>query len=131
MQREVADHLGIDRTTYIHYEENERDYYPIQHMEKLADLYDVPVTELLDEYNLFLYGNQGRKIRTQRTSLGMIREQYAKALGELIRLGGWGHLLDHAGSAYDMGREAIRTALTEEDLKKSPSVRLLLIRKLS
>jgi N-acetylglucosamine kinase-like BadF-type ATPase len=41
---------------------------------------------------------------------------------QLMRLGGWGHLLDHAGSAYDMGREAIRTALTEEDLKKSPSV---------
>jgi DNA-binding transcriptional regulator YiaG len=50
-------------------------------MEKLADLYDVPVTELLDEYNLFLYGNQGQKIRTQRISLGMTREQYAKALG--------------------------------------------------
>lgn len=81
LQREVADHLGIDRTTYIHYEENERDYYPIQHMEKLADLYDVPVTELLDEYNMFLYGNQGQKIRTQRISLGMTREQYAKALG--------------------------------------------------
>lgn len=65
MQREVADRLGIHRSTYIHYEEDERDYYPIQHMEKLADLYGVPVTELLDEYNLFLYGNQGRKNRVR------------------------------------------------------------------
>ena len=39
-----------------------------------------------------------------------------------IRLGGWGHLLDRAGSAYDIGREAIRVALAEEDRKETPSI---------
>ncbi|MBO5755617.1 MAG: XRE family transcriptional regulator [Clostridia bacterium] len=38
------------------------------------------------------------------------------------RLGGWGYLLDQAGSAYDMGREAIRVALDEEDRGVSHSV---------
>lgn len=43
------------------------------------------------------------------------------------RLGGWGYLLDRAGSAYDMGREAIRVALAEEDRgeESSPLARLL------
>ena len=38
------------------------------------------------------------------------------------RLGGWGHLLDNAGSAFDIGREAIRTALSEEDMAQKRSV---------
>lgn len=38
------------------------------------------------------------------------------------RLGGWGHLLDNAGSAFDIGREAIRTALYEEDMAQKRSV---------
>lgn len=32
------------------------------------------------------------------------------------RLGGWGYLLDRAGSAYDIGADALRAALREEDL---------------
>ena len=37
------------------------------------------------------------------------------------RLGGWGHLFDSAGSAYDIGRDAVRLALAEEDAKRPPS----------
>ena len=46
---------------------------------------------------------------------------FVKDGDEYRRIGGWGYLLDNAGSAYDIGREAIRTALYEEDMKKSPS----------
>ncbi len=38
------------------------------------------------------------------------------------RLGGWGYLLDGAGSAYDIGRDAIREALREEDMKENHSL---------
>lgn len=38
------------------------------------------------------------------------------------RLGGWGYLLDSAGSAYDIGRDAIRQALKEEERLEKPSV---------
>ena len=41
---------------------------------------------------------------------------------EYRRLGGWGYLLDRAGSAYDIGRDAVRQALGEEDAKKPPSL---------
>lgn len=38
------------------------------------------------------------------------------------RLGGWGYLLDGAGSAYDIGRDALREALRQEDMKEAPSL---------
>ncbi len=38
------------------------------------------------------------------------------------RLGGWGYLLDDAGSAYDIGRDALRVALREDDMKEEPSL---------
>ena len=81
MQKEVAEQIGIDRNTYIHYEEYGRDYYPIEHMEKLAGLYGVPVEDLLDEYNLFLYKGQGEQIQKIRQSLGLTQKQYAERLG--------------------------------------------------
>ena len=37
------------------------------------------------------------------------------------RIGGWGYLLDSAGSAYDIGRAALQEVLREEDLGTEPS----------
>ena len=37
-QRDVADYAGIDRSTYVHYEEYGKDLYPPEHMEKIAQL---------------------------------------------------------------------------------------------
>jgi len=41
---------------------------------------------------------------------------------ERYRLGGWGYLLDQAGSAYDVGKDALRCALAVEDGLREPSV---------
>lgn len=41
---------------------------------------------------------------------------------EYERIGGWGYLFDSAGSAYDIGRDAIRQALLEEDERREPSL---------
>jgi len=79
LQREIADYIGVDRSTYIHYEEYGRDYYPLEHMEKLAALYGVPVTELLDDFNMFLYNDQGKQIREKRLALGMTQSEYRYA----------------------------------------------------
>ena len=73
--------LDIDRGTYSRYETDENDYYPIEHMDKLAVIYDIPVAELLDNYNLFLYHNQGKQIRAMRLALGLSQSAYAKILG--------------------------------------------------
>lgn len=81
LQIEVADKIGISRSTYIHYEEPEHDYYPINHMEKLSTLYCVPVTDLLDEYNTFLYHDQGKQIQAMRRALNMTQCEYSHKLG--------------------------------------------------
>ena len=54
-QRDAADYAGIDRSTYIHYEEAGQDFYPKEHMEKLAELFEVPLENLLDDYKAALW----------------------------------------------------------------------------
>jgi len=40
---------------------------------------------------------------------------YARCKGEEFRIGGWGHLLDDGGSAYQVGRDGMREALRALD----------------
>ena len=80
-QRDVADYAGMDRSTYSGYEEFVRDYYPIDKMLKISELFSVPVTELLDEYNLFLYKNQGEQIKKMREARNMTQREFARRLG--------------------------------------------------
>ena len=80
-QRDAADYAGIDRSTYIHYEETGRDFYPKEHMEKLAELFEVPLEDLLDDYNLFLLRGQGAQIKAIRQRLGLTQKVYAAQLG--------------------------------------------------
>lgn len=80
-QRDVADYAGINRSTYIHYEEAGRDFYPKEHMERLAELFEVPLEDLLDDYNLFLLRGQGTQIKAIRQRLGLTQKAYAAQLG--------------------------------------------------
>ena len=80
-QRDVADYAGIDRSTYSGYEEFVRDYYPIEKMLKIAELFSIPVTKLLDGYNLFLYNGQGEQIRKMREARNMTQKEFAHRLG--------------------------------------------------
>lgn len=66
LQKDVADYTGIYCKTYCRYETGGVDYYPIEVMQKIAGLFSVPVTELLDDYSLFLYYGQGQQIRAMR-----------------------------------------------------------------
>ena len=88
-QRDVADYAGIDRSTYVHYEEYGKDLYPPEHMEKIAQLFEVPVDTLLDDYNLFLRNGQGNQIKAIRMKLGLTQRQYADKLG--VSLGNLKH----------------------------------------
>lgn len=81
LQREVAEYTGIDRTTYIHYESKELDYYPVDKLKKIAELFDIDVTNLLDDYNRFIYDGQGWKIRKIRKSMGMTQNEFGKQMG--------------------------------------------------
>ena len=81
LQRDVADYAGLDRSTYSGYENTQRDYYPIEKMQKIAELFAVPVTDLLDEFNLFLYNGQGQQIKEMRRRRQMTQAEYARRLG--------------------------------------------------
>ena len=80
-QRDVADYAGIDRSTYVHYEEYGKGLYPPEHMEKIAQLFEVPLEDLLDDYNLFLLRGQGAQIKAIRQQLGLTQKAYAAQLG--------------------------------------------------
>ena len=46
---------------------------------------------------------------------------YAKCRGISFRIGGWGHLIDDDGSAYQVGRDGIRAALLYYDGRSEPT----------
>lgn len=89
-QFDVADYLGIERSTYIDYENPDRDYYSAEVMEKLADLFCVDVYDLLDDYNKFLYDGQGRNIKELREKLNITQEELAKEMNvSLLKVKRW------------------------------------------
>jgi transcriptional regulator with XRE-family HTH domain len=80
-QSEAAQALGVNRTTYSRYEEGDIEAYPLDKLEIAAELFGVDIAELLDDYNLFLYRGQGRRIREIRKAAGLTQKQLAALLG--------------------------------------------------
>lgn len=81
-QRDVAEKTGIHLATYCAYEQEDRKIpYPFDKLSKIAELFGVEITDLLDQYNLFLYNGQARQIRTLRQSLGLTKEEFGKLYG--------------------------------------------------
>lgn len=80
LQSEIADIIGVYRSTYIHYEETTRKFYELDKLQLLADLYKVDIECLLDDYMLFLYKGQGKQLKTYRKKLGYTQQQFADML---------------------------------------------------
>ena len=78
LQKDVAKKIGIDRSTYIHYESTTHDLYPRDKLKKLANLFGVNIKKLLDDYNLFLYNGQGKQIKALRNAMGLTISEFAK-----------------------------------------------------
>lgn len=82
--------VGIDRSTYISYENPAHKNYPLNVLEKLADLYEVDITALLDDYNRFLYDGQAVQILNTRKSLGLTQYHFGVLYGVSARtVRGW------------------------------------------
>lgn len=77
LQKDVAKAIGMDRGTYSGYEENVRDYYPPDIMDKISSLLEVNVYELLDDFNRFLYDGQGQQIKAIRKQLQITQKDLA------------------------------------------------------
>lgn len=79
-QLDVASALHMERTVYQHYEQPERDYFPLDILEKIALFYNIPANDLMDDYHLFLYHNPGMSVKQLRKQLGYTQEIFAKKL---------------------------------------------------
>ena len=78
LQKEIADMTGIHRSTYVHYENNEQKLYNIDYLQKIADIYNVNIACLLDDYMMFMYKGQRKQIKALRKSLGLTQKQLAE-----------------------------------------------------
>lgn len=81
LQRETANHAGIERTTYSAYEEDVREYYPLDVLARIAELFDVDITDLLDAYNSFLYHGQSEQVKSLRRRTGLTQAKFAERYG--------------------------------------------------
>ena len=85
LQSEVAERIGVTKAVYGDIESGITQIIPPEAASRLAQLYEVPVTELMDAYNRFLYDGQAVRIRSYRESLGLKRKPFARAMGIPIR----------------------------------------------
>ncbi|MBQ6876364.1 MAG: helix-turn-helix domain-containing protein, partial [Lachnospiraceae bacterium] len=89
-QKRIAAYAGIHYTTYSRYENPAQKSYPLPVMRKIAELLEVPLTSLLDDYLLFLSRGQGKQIRELRKGLSLTQKEYADKLGiSLYTLKNW------------------------------------------
>lgn len=80
----------MDRGTYSRYEDNQRDFYPADMVDKLAVLYHINVYELLDDYNHFLYDGQGQQIKAIRKQLQITQKDLAVMMNvEITKVKRW------------------------------------------
>lgn len=80
LQKDIIAAIGVDRSTYIHYEKG-MVHYPLDKLSTIAELLGVDIQLLLDDYHRFLYEGQGRQIRAIRKTKGLSRKELAKDLG--------------------------------------------------
>lgn len=78
VQKEVAERTGIAQTLYEEMERGDCREYPAYAVDKLAELYQVPVDDLLDGYSRFLYDGPVDQIRAARERLGLSRGEFAR-----------------------------------------------------
>jgi len=80
-QKEAAQIAGVTRAIYIDIECGVTQRMPGEMARRLAAYYEVPVTDFLDEYNLFLLNGQAEQIRANREARGLSQKQYAQKIG--------------------------------------------------
>ena len=80
-QRDVADRVGLDRGTYIHYEAGTMERYPPDRLNSIAAILGVEHDWLLDDYNRFLQAEPGSQVRTLRETIGMSVTAFAECMG--------------------------------------------------
>ena len=79
-QNDAADYTGIFRSTYTHYE-NGMGTYPLDKLEKTAELLEVSIYDLLDDYHLFLWTGQGKQLKMLQKERALTQKAVAELMG--------------------------------------------------
>ena len=80
-QEEVAAAVGISQDAYSRLEVSGKEMPSFEMFERLADFFDIPVYDLMDDYHQFLSRGQAQQIRAIRDRLGMSVPQFARHHG--------------------------------------------------
>lgn len=80
-QNEVAQKAGVTKPVYCNIESGITQHLPVELADKLANLYNVPVDDFLDEFNRFLYDGQIKRIQAYRRRLGLGRKPFSRHTG--------------------------------------------------
>ena len=90
-QTELAKRVGIDVSTLKHYENTNRNY-DLDKLSRIAEVLDVDVNVLYDDYHLFLSADYGAKIKALRNSLGLTQAIFAEKYNTTAKtVKGWEH----------------------------------------
>jgi len=79
-QSQVAEYAGIDRTTYISYENGSVAFYPLDILSRIAELFEIDIKLLLDDYHRFLYDGQGQQVKALRKSMRLTQDEFATVM---------------------------------------------------
>ena len=77
--------MGMSKNVYKSIEEGSTQHIQREMAEQLAQFYDVPVMDFLDEFNQFLHDGQAKRIRAYRESLKMGKKPFARKMGIPVR----------------------------------------------
>ena len=82
LQREVAESLGIDRSTYINYENRhiQEEYMNIEILKNISLFCGFEYDFCFNEYHRFIYNDAGKQIRDYRKNQKLTQKQLAKIL---------------------------------------------------
>ena len=82
LQREVAESLGIDRSTYINYENGHirEEYMNIEILQKISLFCGFEYDFCFNEYHRFIYNDAGKQIKDYRKIHNLTQKQLAEIL---------------------------------------------------
>ncbi len=80
-QEEIAKLANVSRATYMRFEQLDREFYPKEAMMSLAKLFEVDVSVLVDEYNLFMYSEPQNAVIGKRKAMGLTQREFAEMYG--------------------------------------------------
>ena len=79
LQKETAEMIGIDRSTYIKIENNKA-VVNFKVLNKLSEILKTDISELMDDYHNFIYCHQREKLKKFRNEKKITQKQLADML---------------------------------------------------